>query len=34
MKLFIMKSVNCFGKKGVEDGKCILAASTVSLESQ
>ena len=34
MKLFIMKSVNCFGKKGVQHGQCIFAASAESLESQ
>ena len=34
MKLFIMESVNYFGKKGVQDGNCIFAASTESLESQ
>ena len=34
MKLFIMERVNCFGKKGVEDGKCVFAASMESLESQ
>ena len=34
MKLFIMGSVKCFGKKGVQDGNCIFVASTKSLESQ
>ena len=34
MKLFIVESVNCFGKKGVQDRKYIFAASTESLESQ
>ena len=34
MKLFIMKSVNCFGKKDVQEGTCIFAASAESLESQ
>ena len=34
MKLFIMECVNCFGKKGVQDGNCIFTASTESLESQ
>ena len=33
MKLFNMKSVNCFGKKVVQDGKFIFAASMESLES-
>ena len=34
MKLFIIESVNCFGKKGVQDGNCIFVTSTESLESQ
>ena len=34
MNLFIMENVNCFGKKYVEDGKCIFEASTESLECQ
>ena len=34
MKIFIMESMTCFGKKGVQDGNCIFAASTESLESQ
>ena len=34
MKLFIMTSVNCYGKKGIQNGNCIFAASTESLESQ
>ena len=34
MKLLIMESVKCFGKKGVQDGNCSFAASTESLESQ
>ena len=34
MKFFVMKSVNCFGKKDVQEGKCIFAASTESLVSQ
>ena len=34
MKLFIMESVNCFGKNGVQDGKCIFAVLTESLENQ
>ena len=32
--LFIMENVNYFGKKCVQDGKCIFAASAESLESQ
>ena len=34
MKLFIMESVNCFDKRGVQDGKCTFAASAEFLESQ
>ena len=34
VKLFIMESVNCFGKKCVQDGNCIFAALTESSESQ
>ena len=34
MKLFIVESMNYFGKEGVQDGNCIFAASTESLESQ
>ena len=34
MNLFIMESVNCFGNKRVQDGKCIFVDSTESLESQ
>ena len=34
MNLFIMESVNCFGKKCVQDGICIFVASAESLESQ
>ena len=34
MNLFIMESVNWFGKKYVQAGKCILVASIESLESQ
>ena len=34
MKLFIMEYVNCFGKKGAKNGKCIFATSAESFESQ
>ena len=34
MNLFAMENVNCFGKKCIQDGKCIFAASTESFESQ
>ena len=34
MNLFIMESVNCFGKKRVQDEKCIFPASIESLESK
>ena len=34
INLFIMKSLNCFGKKRVQDGKCIFTAAIGSLESQ
>ena len=34
MNVFIMESMNHFGKKCVQDGKCIFAALTESLESQ
>ena len=33
MNLFIMESVNCFGKKRVQDRKCIFPALTESLEN-
>ena len=34
MNLFIMESVNCFGKERVQDRKCIFPALTESLENQ
>ena len=34
MNHFILESLNCLGKKCVQDGKHIFAASTESLESQ
>ena len=34
MSLFIMKSVNYFGKKSAQGGKCIMAVSTEFLGSQ
>ena len=34
MNLLIMGSVNCLGKKCIQDGKRTFPASTESLESQ